>query len=88
MNILHEGTNHELGAIVSDDTGRYSETHTNPFNNLIADCAVTFLMGSTSVHFVNLLIAINKNSKPPVARGKGPKMPSPQTENDHDKGIV
>ena len=51
--------------------------HTNPFKKLIADCAVTFLTASTYGHFVNLLIAMNKNSKPRVARGKGPKMSSP-----------
>ena len=45
--------------------------HTNSFKNLIADCAVTFLMGSTSVHFVNLSIATYKNSKPLVAWGEG-----------------
>ena len=62
--------------------------HTNPFKNLIANCAITFLIGSPSGHFVNLSIATYKKSKPPVVRGKGPKMSSPQTENDHDKGIV
>lgn len=62
--------------------------HTNPFNNLIADCVVTFLIGSTSSHFVNLSIAKYNNSKPLVARGKGPKMWSTQTENGQDKGIV
>ena len=67
---------------------RTPKRHTNPFKNLIADVAVTFLTGSTFGHFVNLSIATNKNSKPPVARGKGPKMSSPQTENGHDKGIV
>ena len=46
--------------------------HTNSFKNLIADCAVTFLTGSTSGQFVNLSIATYKNSKPPVAWGKGP----------------
>ena len=62
--------------------------HTNPFKNLIADCAVTFLMGATSDHFVNLSIATKKNSKPLVPQEKGPKMSSPQTENGHDKGII
>ena len=56
--------------------------------NLTADCAVTFLTGSTSGHFVNLSMATYKNSKPPTARGKGPRMSSPQTENGQDKGIV
>ena len=56
--------------------------------NLTADCAVTFLTGSTSGHFVNLSIAMYKYSKPPTARGKGPRMLSPQTENGQDKGIV
>ena len=41
--------------------------------NLTADCAVTFLTGSTSGHFVNLSIATYKYSKPPTARGKGAK---------------
>ena len=62
--------------------------HTNPFKNLIADYAVTFLTGSTSGHFVNLSIVTNKNSKPLVEQGKGPKMSSPQTEKDHAKGNV
>ena len=56
--------------------------------NLTADCAVTFLTASTSGHFVNLSIATYKYSKPPTARGKGPRMSSPQTENGQDKGIV
>ena len=56
--------------------------------NLTADCAVTFLTGYTSGHFVNLSIATYKYSKPPTARGKGPRISSPQTENNHDKGIV
>ena len=56
--------------------------HTNSFKNLIAECAVT------SGHFVNLSMATNKNSKPPIARGKGPRISSPQTENGQDKGIV
>ena len=62
--------------------------HTIDLQNLTADCAVTFLTGSTSGHFVNLSIATYKNSKPPTARGKGPRMSSPQTENCQDKGIV
>ena len=53
---------------------------TNPLKNLMDDCAVTFLTGSTSGHFVNLSIAMYKNSMPPVAREKGPKISSPQTE--------
>ena len=56
--------------------------------NLTADCAVTFLTGSTFGHFVNLSIATYKNSKPPTARGKGPRMSIPKTENGQDKGIV
>ena len=56
--------------------------------NLTADCAVTFLIGCTSGHFVNLSIAMYKYSKPPTARGKGPRISSPQTENGQDKGIV
>ena len=61
---------------------------TSPLKNLTADCVVTFLTGSTSGHFVNLSIATYKSSKPPTARGKGPRMSSPQTENGQDKGIV
>ena len=56
--------------------------------NLTADCAVTFLTASTSGHFVNLSTATYKNAKPPTARGKGPRISSPQTENGQDKGIV
>ena len=55
--------------------------HTSPLKNLTADCAVTFLTGSTSSYFVNFSIATYKYSKPPTARGKGPSMSSPQTEN-------
>ena len=61
---------------------------TSPLKNLTADYAVTFLAASTSGHFVNLLIATYKYSKPPTARGKGPSMSSPQTENGQDRGIV
>ena len=61
---------------------------TSPLKNLTADCVVTFLTGSTSGHFVNLSMATYKNSKPPTARGKGPRMSSPHTENGQDKGIV
>ena len=56
--------------------------------NLTADYAVTFLTASTSGHFVNLLIATYKYSKLPTARGKGPRISSPQTKNGQDKGIV
>ena len=56
--------------------------------NLTADCAVTFLTGCTFGHFVNWSIEMYKYSKPPTARGKGPRMSSPQTENGQDKGIV
>ena len=61
---------------------------TSPLKNLTADCAVTFLTGSTSSHFVNLSIATYKYSKPPTARGKGPSMSSPQTKNGQERGIV
>ena len=62
--------------------------HTRSFKNLIADWAVTFLTAVTFGHFVNLSMATNKNSKPLNARGKGPRISSPQTENGHDRGIV
>jgi hypothetical protein len=61
---------------------------TIPLKNLTADCAVTYLTASTSGNFVNLSIATYKYSKPPVARGKGPSMSSPQTENGQERGIV
>ena len=54
---------------------------TSPLKNLTVDCGVTFLTTSTSGHFVNLSIATYKYSKPLTARGKGPSMSSPQTEN-------
>jgi hypothetical protein len=79
MNILHEGATHELGAIISDDQGRDSEAAHQSFQELDS---------STSGHFVNLSLVTNKNSKPPVAGGKGPKILSPQTMKGHDKGIV
>ena len=60
---------------------------TSPLKNLTADCVVTFLTASTSSHIVNLSIATYKYSKPPIARGKGPRISSPQTENGHDKGV-
>ena len=56
--------------------------------NLTADCAVTFLTGCTSGHFVNLSIATYKYSKPLTAQGKGPSMSSPQTEKGLERGIV
>ena len=62
--------------------------HTSPLNNLTTDCAVTFLTASTSGHFVNLLIATYKYSKPPTVRGKGPSMSSPQTEKGQERGMV
>ena len=61
---------------------------TTDLKNLTADCAVTFLTGSTSGHFVNLSIATYKYSKPPTARGKGPSISSPQAENGQERGIV
>ena len=61
---------------------------TSPLKNLMAECDVTFLTASTSGHFVNLLMATYKYSKPPTARGKGPSMSSPQTENGQERGIV
>ena len=61
---------------------------TSPLKNLTADCAVAFLTGSTSGHFVNLSIATYKYSKPPTTRGKGPIMSSPQTEIGQERAIV
>ena len=61
---------------------------TSPLKNLTADCAVTFLTGSTSGHFVNLSIATYKYSKPSATRGKGPSMSSPNTKNGQERGIV
>ena len=61
---------------------------TNPLKNLTADCDVTLLTGSTSGHFVNLSMATYKYSEPPAARGKGPKISSPQTEKGQERGIV
>ena len=61
---------------------------TSPLKNLTADCVVTFLTASTSGHFVNLSIAMYKYSNPSTARGKGPSMSSPQTENGQERGIV
>ena len=61
---------------------------TNPLKNLMDDYAVTFLTASTSGHFVNLSIAAYKYSNHPTARGKGPSMSSPQTENGQERGIV
>src|SRR6187399_2813953 len=54
--------------------------------NLTADCAVTFLTGSTSGHFVNLSMATYKYSKPSAARGKGPRMSSPRPKMARIKG--
>ena len=61
---------------------------TSPLKNLMADCVVTFLTASTSGHFVNLSIATYKYSKPPMARGKGPNMSSPQTKKGQERGMV
>src|SRR3954470_1620682 len=48
--------------------------------NLTADCAITFLTGSTSGHFVNLSIATYKYSKPRQlgGRGRGCRAPRPK----------
>ena len=62
--------------------------HTSPLKNLTADYVVTFLTASTSGHFVNLSIATYKYSKPPIVRGKGPSMSSPQTEKGQERGMV
>ena len=51
---------------------------TNPLKNVTADFAVTFLTGSTSGHFLKLSMVTYKNSKPPIAWGKGPKISSPR----------
>ena len=88
LDVLHEGAARELRAVVGDDPVRDPERQTIDLENLTADCAVTFLTGYTSGHFVNLSIATYKYSKPPTARGKGPRISSPQTENGQDKGIV
>ena len=88
MNVLHEGAACELGAIVGDDSGGYPKAAHQSFQELDSRLSSHLSHGSTSGHFLNLSIATNKNSKPLVARGKGPKMSSPQTENVHDKGIV
>ena len=61
---------------------------TSPLKNMMADCAVMFLTASTSGHFVNLSIATYKYSKPPMERGKGPNMLSPQTEKGQERGMV
>jgi hypothetical protein len=54
----------------------------------MVDCAITFLTVSTSGHFVNLSIATYKNSKPPIARGKGPMMSSPKIKKGQERGMV
>src|SRR4051812_21926833 len=55
--------------------------------NLTADCAVTFLTGSTSAHFVNLSTATYKYSKPPTARGKGRGCRAPRPKMARIKGL-
>src|SRR4051812_24624894 len=55
--------------------------------NLIADWAITFLTGSTSDHFVNLSMATYKYSKPPTARGKGPRISTPRPKKARTKGL-
>ena len=67
---------------------RIPKQQTIDLKNLTADYAVTFLTASTSGHFVNLLIATYKYSKPPTARGKGPSKSSPQTEKGQERGMV
>jgi hypothetical protein len=88
LDILHEGVARELRTIVGDDLVGHPKTANNPFKNLMANCAVTFLTASTSGHFVNLSMETYKYSKPPTAQGKGPRMSSPQTKNGHERGIV
>ena len=62
--------------------------HTRSFMNLIGYRAVTFLTAVTSGHFVNLSIAMNKNSKPPIARGKRPRMSSLRPKMAVIKGLA
>src|SRR4051812_6919447 len=88
LDVLHEGVARELRTVVGDDPVRDPEAANNRPEEFDRGRAVTFLTGSTSGHFVNLSIATYKYSKPPTARGKGPRMSSPQTENGQDKGIV
>ena len=45
--------------------------HTNPFKNLTTYCAVTFLTGSTSGHFVNLSVCYVQEFKAPSIMGEG-----------------
>src|SRR4051812_28175919 len=54
--------------------------------NLTADCAVTFLTGSTSGHFVNLLMATYKYSKPLLLRGRGRGYRAPRPKRARIKG--
>jgi hypothetical protein len=56
--------------------------------NVTACSALRFVMGRTSTHLENLLIATNKWVKPPGAFYKGPTMSNPHTANNHVMGMV
>src|SRR3954462_6019447 len=54
--------------------------------NLIADWAVTFLTGSTSGHFVNLSMAMNKYQSPRRLGGRGRGYRAPRPRRARTKG--
>ena len=60
---------------------------TSPLKNLTADCAVTFLTGSTSGQFVNLSIATSSTQSPRQHEGRGPVCRAPRPKMARREGL-
>jgi hypothetical protein len=56
--------------------------------NVTACSALRFVMGRTSTHLENLVMATSRWVKPPDAFCKGPWMSSPHTAKGHVTGMV
>ena len=87
MNKLHEGMAHELGVVISDDPCRNSKMTYQFFQELDSRARSHLFTAVTSGHFVNLSMAMNKNSKPPISRGKGPRISSPRPKMAMIEGL-
>jgi hypothetical protein len=56
--------------------------------NLTVDCLLILTTGVASGQLVNLSMVTKRYRYPPMARGNGPRVSSPQTANDHEGGII